>query len=151
STFTSWKVEATGQNNFVFGDHQILDLNVASGAGTVSNLQVVAFLPSTTSGIFSLGGSGNVDGFGVFSVTIDDGSGFSAPYTSFTLTFSTGSAVTVGNLLTATGQGAKIAAHMALATNLACTGYAGDGGSSTSTSTDNPSCVVSTPEPNSLV
>jgi hypothetical protein len=43
----------------------------------------------------------------------------------------------------------NIAAHMALATNTACTGFAADGGSSTDT-TVAPECT-SVPEPGSLV
>jgi hypothetical protein len=150
-TFTSWKVAASSSTGYVYGDHNIVDLNVASGAGNVTNLQVTAFAPSTNSGSFSIDTTGgdNVDGFGTFSLRISDGNGFSAPYTSFTLTFNTANAVTLSNLLGANGQGARVAAHIAPASNTACTGYAGDAGTSTDTTVD--SNCTPTPEPNSLV
>jgi hypothetical protein len=54
-------------------------------------------------------------------------------------------------LLLANSNGATVAAHMALGTNTACTGFAANTGATAPTGPpDNPACVA-TPEPNSLV
>jgi hypothetical protein len=141
STFTTWLVNATGLNNFVFGDGGVfaLDLSTAAGAGTF-----VSGSPS-----LSQTGAGNEDGFGSFNFRLNDGAGFSAPLTSLTFTFTTANAVSEANLLDSTL--ANVAGHMALASNLACTGFAANGGTGGGSS-GNPACTTppSAPEPTTL-
>jgi hypothetical protein len=136
-------VTATGQNNFVFVDHNIIALNLSSAAGTVSNfsganLSLANPLPPT------------VDGFGSFNFVLDDGAGFSGGgYSSLTFSFniSGGSGITSLSQLLATNGIASAAAHMALATNTACTGFAGNGGTQgTGTSTQSACNSTSVPD-----
>jgi len=139
---TSWTVTATGIGNFVFGDHEIIALNIASGTATLGTCSISPCSQES--------GGGNVDGFGTFSFILDDGSGFSGGgYSSFTFTFTTSNSfANVAALLAANNKGAEVAAHMALSSNTACTGFAADAGSS-SGSVDNSACTV--PEPGTLL
>ena len=135
-------VTVTGLNNFVFGDGGTfaLNLSTAAGAGTLVSGSIS---PLTQD-------SGQVDGFGSFNFVLDDGNGFSSPHASFTFTFDTANNVTEANLLTANANGTTEAGHLALATNTACTGFAGNAGTS-SGSADNTACTsTKVPEPASL-
>src|SRR5579862_165809 len=67
---TDVSVTANGLNGFVFGDHEIIDLNLSSGAGTVSNFSGTGLTLAT--------GSNQVDGFGNFNFILNDGNGFSS-------------------------------------------------------------------------
>jgi hypothetical protein len=135
-------VSATGLNNFVFGDGGVfaLDLSTAAGAGTL--------VSGSISPLTQVSGGGNEDGFGSFNFKLDDGNGFSSPHTGFTFTFTTANAVSEANLLDSTLP--NVAGHMALATNLACTGFAANGG--TGDAPSNPDCTrpPSAPEPTTL-
>ena len=97
---------------------------------------------------------GNNDGFGSFAFIVDDGPGFSGGgYPVVTFRFTTANAITgslVSNLLTVNNQGALVSAHMALASNTACTGYAANAGTNTGSGPSTDPACVSTPEPNSL-
>jgi hypothetical protein len=143
STFTSWLVSATGLNNFVFGDGGVfaLDLSTAAGAGTL--------VSGSISPLTQVSGGGNEDGFGSFNFKLDDGNGFSSPHTGFTFTLTTANAVSEANLLDSTLP--NVAGHMALATNLACTGFAANSGPGGGSS-GNPACTTppSVPEPTTL-
>jgi hypothetical protein len=138
---TSWSVTATGLNNFVFGDSSVLDLNLNSSATL------------TAQAGFSQSAGGQVDGFGQFSFIVDDGPGFSSPLTTFTLNFTTSSSfANVAALLALNSDNADVAAHMALATNTACTGFAANAGATQPTgSPDNSACTTHVPEPSSLL
>jgi PEP-CTERM motif len=133
-------VTATGENGFVFGDSSIFDLNLSAGAGTVSNFSGTGL---------TLAGGGQVDGFGNFNVTLNDGSGFSNPLSSLSFSFTISGSVTEANLLALNSNGVDVAAHMALATNTACTGFTANGGTS-SGGVDNSACTSRVPEPASI-
>jgi len=166
TTATSWTVTAQGLNGFVFGGAQIINLNFSGSPGTINGViptsgtagavPIIATALSCTDaagnlrtcGTFSTNGSNNADGFGSFSLSIDNGSGFSAPYSSFTLTFTTGNSVS----LAANGSGATVAAHMARASTASqCTGYAANAGTSSGETVSSGCSSTSIPEPNSLV
>jgi hypothetical protein len=138
-------VTATGDNSFVFGDSSIIDLNLSSTAGTVSNFSgtglTLATSPPSTS---------QVDGFGMMNFTLNDGSGFSSPSSSFTFSFNISNHTLTGvsQLLATNSNGTDVAAHMALSTNTACTGFAGNGSAPTG-SPDNSACTSAAPEPSS--
>jgi hypothetical protein len=90
-----------------------------------------------TPGIYSNGGSGNVDGFGVLNQTINSFDGFmhSSSTISFTLTNMSGSWSSAGQVLAANAQGLFAAAHIFVTTYPAnakigalVTGFAANGG-----------------------
>jgi len=139
---TSYSVTVTGLNNFVLGDGGVfaLNLSAAAGAGTLTAI----------TGFTQVAKGGNEDGFGDFNFKINDGSGFSSPYTSFTLGFTTANAVTLATLLTANEQGAFGGGHLALATNTTCTGFAANAGNSSESAPDNSACTTAVPEPATL-
>ena len=149
-TGTIWSVSATGLNNFVFGSTGTIALNVnLANAGTV-NLSIPSAFCSMSP--CTQGGPGNNDGFGTFTFIVNDGPGFSnGGYSSLSFLFTTSNAVSsVSNLLIANEHGATVSAHMALASNTACTGFTADAGrNDASGPSQNPACV-STPEPSSL-
>ncbi len=146
----SFTVTMTGLNSFVFGDSKITDLNLSSAAGAGTYV--------LGSGSISLtqDNGGNVDGFGQFnfilSLSSGAGSGFSSGgYHSFSFTFDTANSVGLTDLLSLNDNGGDVAAHMALASNTACTGYTSNGTESPGTSVDNSACVPhSVPEPGAL-
>jgi PEP-CTERM motif len=153
STNKSFKVTATRDGSFVFGDHEILDLNIAAAAGTLTlDTTSCTFTGTTSSTTCSQEAAGTVDGFGTFNLQVSDGPGFSSGgYTSLSFTFTTQNAVTLANLLALNSSGADVAAHMALSTNTACTGFAANGGSSSS-GVDNSACTSTTArEPGTLM
>src|SRR6266852_2279564 len=137
---TSWSVTATGLNGFVFGDGGVFALNLSTAAGTGTFVSGAGLAQTA---------AGNEDGFGSFNFRLNDGSGFSTPLASLSFTFTpSGSVSTVAALLSTTLPNA--AAHMALATNTACTGFAANGGTSGAADTPNPACVSGgVPEPSS--
>ena len=142
---TSFTVDALGLNGFVFGDHNIIGLNLTAtgtlvaGSGSISPLTQSA--------------AGNVDGFGTFNFILDDGPGFSSPHSSFSFSFTTSVAETLATLLTTTGNGknADAVAHMALATNTACTGIAANTGANPQSGPPSDAACASVPEPGTLV
>ena len=144
-----WSVAATGLNNFVFGSTGTIALNVnLANAGTVT----LSSSPACSMSPCTQGGSGNNDGFGTFTFIVNDGPGFSnGGYASVSFQFTTSNVVSsVSNLLIANDHGATVSAHMALASNTACTGYTANGGRNDGSGpSQNPACV-STPEPSSL-
>jgi PEP-CTERM motif-containing protein len=147
NTFTA---TITGLNGFVFGDSNIVDLNLSVAA----TLEPNANLTQDTNG------GNQVDGFGTFSFILNDGAGFSSPFTSLTFTFDTAVDTTLANLLALNADGSSVAAHMALGTNTACTGFAADGPNSGGTVGNTTACVPggttnppgeTVPEPGTLV
>jgi hypothetical protein len=144
-----WLVSAAGSNNFVFGATGTIALNVnLANAGTVTlqPFPLCSLTPCTQVG------PGNNDGFGTFTFIVNDGPGFSnGGYPSVSFLFTTSNSVSsVSNLLMANDRGATVSAHMALASNTACTGFTADAGrNDASGPSQNPACV-STPEPSSL-
>jgi hypothetical protein len=117
-------VTFTALSNYRFGGAQAIDLNVV-GSFTVS---APSNMTSPTIG------SGHADGFGLFSLTIDnfDGWGKSFTTTSFSL-LGVGTSWTDGSILTANSNGTFAAAHIFVpnANNdgAVATGFVGNGGS----------------------
>jgi len=144
-----WSVSATGLNDFVFGSVGSIALNVnLSNAGSVT----LSSSPACSMSPCASAGAGNNDGFGTYTFRVNDGPGFSTGgYSAVTFQFTTSNAVAdVAHLLIANDHGATVSAHMALASNTACTGYAANSGrNDASGPTDSAPCV-STPEPSSL-
>jgi PEP-CTERM motif len=136
-------VTATGLNGFVFGDGSVFDLNLSAAAGSVSNFSGAGL---------TLAGGGQVDGFGNFNFTLNDGPGFSSPLSSLSFSFTISGSATDATLLAANANGADVAAHMALGTNTGCTGFAANTGATAPTgSPDNSACTGSrVPEPASI-
>lgn len=141
-TGTTWHAAGTGLNSFVFGDGGAIALNINPTAGTVT-------LGACTS-TCSNAGSGNEDGFGSFTFRVDDGSGFSSPVATFGFDFTTQNSISAADLIIVNGDGAQVAAHMALASNTACTGFAADGGTG-GTTNDDPTNCHRVAEPSSLL
>jgi len=153
TTFNEFEVTTTGLNNFVFGDGGTFALNLSTGAGagtlctTPTHTGCTTPLPTHT----VTQTSGNEDGFGSFNFALDDGSGFSSPFSSLTFDFTTANLVTVGGLLTGTSgpgsTGATAAAHMALSSNTGCTGFVGNAGTQGMGTNDNPTDCHAVPAP----
>jgi hypothetical protein len=144
-----WLVTATGSNKFVFGSTGTFALNVnLANAGTV----ILQPFPFCSMSPCTQAGPGTNDGFGSFTFIVNDGPGFSnGGYANVSFVFTTSSVVSsVSDLLIANEHGATVSAHMALATNPACTGFTADAGrNDASGPSQNPACV-STPEASSL-
>jgi hypothetical protein len=134
-TFTA---DETHANAYTFGDGGVVDLNVngAYTLGPVTETNTLVgggFTPS-----FDKNSPGQVDGFGTFSLSLNNNDGFgdSATSVSFTLT---GSWLSAANVLVANSQGSLAAAHVFVCTDspTTCsatgssapnTGYAANGG-----------------------
>jgi len=129
----------------VFGDGGVfaLNLSTAAGAGTLVSGSIT---------LSQVVGGGTEDGFGSFNFKLNDGAGFSSPHAAFTFTFNTANAVSEADLLDSTLP--DVAGHLALATNLDCTGFAANGGTGGGISSPpNPACTTpppSVPEPTTL-
>ncbi len=152
---TDYTVTVTGENNFVFGDGGTFALNLSSaaGSGTLTGVTSISCLNGTglTNCALSQTTTTSEDGFGDFNFKLNDGNGFSDYVYSFTFTFSTEHAVTLATLLAPNGDNAEVAGHVALVTNTACTGFAGNTGANQPTGTPDSACSgTSTPEPGSM-
>ncbi len=146
----SFTVVVAGLNNFVFGDGGTFALNLSSaaGAGTFGTVTSITCLSGSSCGLTQATAPHNEDGFGSFNFRLQDGTGFSDPIVSFTFNFPTANSVSLANLLNPDLP--NVAGHLALKTNLGCTGYAANGGTG-DTTVDNPTdCGTPTPEPGSL-
>jgi hypothetical protein len=142
-TFTSL---TTNGITFLIGDNSAAGVNVAGtfSLGTITP----TFLPGF-SGTFSNGGSGNMDGFGTFNLTISDNCGYpcAASQLVFSLTATGGTTWgSASSILTANSQGAFVAFHgfactspCTVAEGALNTGFAANGG------------AVNTPEPASAL
>ena len=132
-TFTS--LTAAG-NVYLMGDGSSVAVNVNATSWILSNVTGSNSGTGFTPGPYSNGGSGNVDGFGVFNQTINsfDGFGHSSSTIRFTLTNTSGTWATAAAVLAANSGGSLAAAHIfvtafpANAQNGAlATGFAGNG------------------------
>ena len=133
-TFTS----LTNMGNiYLFGDGGSVDVNVNATSFSLSGISGGNSGTGFTPGPYSDGGSGNVDGFGVFNQTINSFDGFthSSDTIMFTLTDLSGTWASSASVLTANASGALAAAHIfvtsspANASNSAlATGFASNGG-----------------------
>jgi len=144
TTFREFEVTATGLNNFVFGDSSVFNLNLSSAAGAGTLCLTNGGLCTTGAPSITLtqaSAVNNVDGFGPMNFQLNDDPGFSTPHSSLTFDFTTANAVAVTALLSPNSNNTDTVAHMALSTNTACTGFAGDGNKPTGSST-NSSCTA---------
>ncbi len=123
---------------YMFGDGSSVAVN-ANGAATVSGISGTCIgCVGITPGPYTDGGSGNVDGFGVMSNTINSFDGFTSAATvvTFTLTKTSGTWASDTSVLTANSQLASVAAHIFVTTSppnssssANVTGFAANGGS----------------------
>jgi hypothetical protein len=130
-TFTANPDPVTGgspatSNVYLFSDSSMADVNT-NGAVTVSSVSDALHSPNSSGISFvnfnspsaSFGGSGNVDGFGTFNVTIDNNSGFdqAVNFVQFTVTKNSGTWSSASNVLASNGapNNAFIAAHVYVA------------------------------------
>jgi hypothetical protein len=127
----------TGAFQYLFGNGSSVDVNVQGGftVNTITGTQLAGFTPTT----YSNAGAKNVDGFGVFNLTIDGGNGYTTSSNSitFTVTQTSGTPWLAdgSNVLTANANGALVAAHIFVAAfpadpnaSALATGYAANGG-----------------------
>ncbi len=133
-TFTS--LTAAG-NIYLMGDGSSVAVNVNATSWTLSNVTGSNSGTGFTPGPYTNGGSGNVDGFGVFNQTINsfDGFGHSSSTIRFTLTNTSGSWVNAAAVLAANSGGSLAAAHIFVTVSPAnaangalSTGFAANGG-----------------------
>jgi hypothetical protein len=108
-TFTANETHA---NAYFFGGQGAADLNV-NGAYTLGTVTEANSIFSTTP-TFKENKPGNVDGFGTFSLALDNDDGFtnSATTISFGLTKAMGTWASAADVLVANSNGAFIAAHL---------------------------------------
>jgi hypothetical protein len=110
-TFTSL---TNGGNIYLMGDGGSADVNVNATSWTIGGFSEsnagTGFSPALTAS----GGSGNVDGFGVFNQTTDSFDGFthSSDTISFTLTDTSGTWASASSVLTPNADGNEAAAHI---------------------------------------
>jgi hypothetical protein len=147
STGMLWSVSATALNNFVFGSNGAIALNV-----NLANAGIVALLiPTCSMSPCAQDVAGHNDGFGTFTLIVNDGPGFSSGgYSDVSFQFTTSKATTISNLLIANSNGSTVSAHMASSFNTPCTGYAADAGKNDASGPTQYVPCFSTPEPNSL-
>jgi hypothetical protein len=133
-TFTS--LTAAG-NIYLMGDGSSVAVNVNATSWTASNVTGSNSGTGFTPGPYSNGGSGNVDGFGVFNQTINSFDGFthSSSTIRFNLTNTSGTWANVAAVLAANSGGSLAAAHIFVTVSPAnagngalCTGFAANGG-----------------------
>jgi hypothetical protein len=105
-TFTT---DSVGIYSYFFIDGGSADVNVNATTFSFSNL-------TGNGGALSSGGSGTVDGFGVFNQTFNQFDGFGQPSTmiSFRLTDTSGTWASSDNVLTPNGGGHLAGAHIAV-------------------------------------
>ena len=133
-TFTAANTAAF---QYLFGNGSSVDVNVNGGftVGPITGTQ----LPGFTLTSYSNAGAKNVDGFGVFNLTIDGGAGYTTSSNSITITLTQTSGTPWladgSNVLTANANGALVAAHIFVAAFPAspaagalATGFAANGG-----------------------
>lgn len=134
-TFTSL---TNSGNIYLLGDGGSVDVNVNASSFTLGTITGSNAGTGFTPGPYSDGGSGNVDGFGVFNQTINSFDGFthSSDTITFGLTDTSGTWASANDVLVANAQGAYAAAHIFVTSSPAnaangalATGFAANGGS----------------------
>jgi hypothetical protein len=130
---------------FLMGAVFAADVNVNATTWTIGNIAGTN-LGGFNVGALSDGGSGNVDGFGVFNQRVNNFDGYASSHDeiSFLLTNTSGTWASAGSVLTPNLSGHSVAIH-GFACTAPCTKAAGelDGGFATNS--------VSVPEPASLM
>jgi hypothetical protein len=145
-TFTSAFV---GGIPYLVGGVDAVDVNVNASSWSIGTISARPWSgASFTPGPFTDGGSGHVDGFGIFNERVDSFGGFthSSPSVSFMLTNTSGTWSSAANVLVANADGFDAAAHIFVPccrtnpTGAIASGFAAE---------DPP--PITTPEPSSLV
>jgi hypothetical protein len=122
-------------NIYLFGDGGTVDVNVNATSWTLGTITGTNLGTGFTPGPLSDGGSGNVDGLGIFNQTINSFDGFthSSDTVTFTLTNTGGTWASAASVLTANADGFDAAAHIFVTTFPAdaangaiVTGFAGE-------------------------
>jgi hypothetical protein len=110
-TFTS---NSVGGYTYLFGDGASAAVNVNATSWTVGSFAASNAGTGFSPGTLSNGGSGNVDSFGVFNQTVNDFDGFmhAADSVQFTITNTSGTWATAGDVLTPNADGNVAAAHL---------------------------------------
>lgn len=144
-TFTG---DLVSGNQYLMGDSSAVDLNVNASSFTATSFTDTNAGTGFTPGPLSNGGSGTVDGFGTFNLTINSFDGFThtGDTITFLLTDTSGTWASAADVLIANGLGWDAAAHIyvtsspANASNgAAVTGFAAEAGTS------------NVPEPSTLI
>lgn len=149
----TFMADSVGTYQYAFIDSSIADANVNAASFTIGSFGATAlnsnFNAYACANAGCNGGSGNVDGFGVFNQTVNffDGFNYAQSEVNFTLTDTSGSWANAASVLTPNSQGLLAAAHVAV-----CNTSAGACSPSTMLSlTTGYVAVSSVPEPGSLV
>lgn len=141
-------VTFTANGGFLFTDSSIADVNVNASSFSIGSFSETNPSGFTTT-VFTDGGSGNVDGFGVFNQTTTNFDSFThaASSLSFTITNNGGTWASAVDVLIANADGSTVAAHIGVCNTNPCSDSA-DGGffSVTGFATDGP-----VPEPSTLL
>ena len=127
----------TGGFTYLFIDSSIADVNVNATSWLIGGF-FETNPPGFSHTVLTDGGSGNVDGFGVFNQTTTnfDGFNFAADEVGFTLTNTSGVWTDAGSVLTPNDHGFLAAMHIAVCVEGECspaigalaTGFAANGG-----------------------
>lgn len=145
---TTATVTFTADPGFLFTDSSIADVNVNASSfsiGSFSETNPSGFMTTT----FTDGGSGTVDGFGVFNQTTNNFDSFThaASALSFTITNNGGTWTSAMDVLIANADGNLVAAHIGACNTNPCSDSANGGFFSvTGFATNGP-----VPEPSSLL
>jgi len=132
-TFTS--LTANG-NIYLFGGVNAVDLNVNASGFTVGTITGTNAGTGFTPGPLSNGGSGNVDGLGIFNLTVNSFDGFthSSDTVTFDLTNTGGTWASAADVLAFNSNGFDAAMHVYVTSSPAdasngaiATGFAGEG------------------------
>ncbi|HEU5411488.1 MAG TPA: PEP-CTERM sorting domain-containing protein [Candidatus Acidoferrales bacterium] len=148
---TTATVTFTADAGFLFTDSSIADVNVNASSfsiGSFSETNPPGFMTAT----FTDGGSGTVDGFGVFNQTTNNFDSFThaASSLSFTITNNGGTWASAMSVLIANASGNIVAAHIGVCNTNPCESAA-NGGSFVATGFATNGPAAPTPEPSSLL
>lgn len=143
TTSTTATITFTAGSGYVFLDGGIGDVNVNATSWTIGTFSGI-----TCASTGCDGGSANaIDGFGSFNQTVNSKGGFGDNVTtfSFVLTDTGGFWSSATSVLSANSTGGDVAAHIApISLGGACTGFASDGTTSSTTAPNG--CTPSVPD-----
>jgi len=127
---TTATITFTAASGFYFIDSSIADLEVNAATFTVGGFSATLAPGSTGSASnLSFGGSGNVNGFGVFNLTINnkDGTAQALTQVDFTVTDAFGTWASAADVLAMNPDGFDAAAHVLACSGAPTTSVANDG------------------------
>jgi hypothetical protein len=110
--------DTVGGNTYLFGDGSSAAVNVNAASWTLGSFVASNAGTGFSPGALSDGGSGNVDGFGVFNQTVNSFDGFmhAADFVQFTITNTSGTWADAASVLTPNADGNVAAAHIFVCT-----------------------------------